>query len=485
MILRLALRHLLVRPWRALVLLAGYGVGVGVMIVLLAVGEAMLLQSRDVSLVGGGEVTVLPQGIDVEALRTGALSAYFHGVDRARFVQRQQLAGPRQAGLVRTAAPVIEQKLLYLGIGGQVVPVRAGGEIPSRSRAAGSPLALVDGRWEDTPADSAWFAPTPQQLYDELDRFHLPAGRDSTWGEWHYFNLVTAPNEWWYITYLVGGDIPGGNWGGRLMVTHRRPDGVHDEYTTEVPSAGVTFDTTRADLTLGASTVRQRNGTWLLTGAARRADGRRLEFDLAVTAAPHRWFPPVEISNPPFVSGYVVPAIRADAEGEICLGGACRAVTATAYHDHNWGVWREVTWEWGTGRGGSLDLLYGGVHPPSDQPAASPFFLTVVDSLGVLQVLRIREIAFEDERPLRGFPGTTAPRGLRILATRDSDSLSVDVEVTDLHATRREPGAPVFLQMRGRWVLEGRVAGQAVRDEGTGFFETWRGRESGEAEREQ
>ena len=50
-----------------------FSIGVGVMIVLLSVGEAMLEQSRDVSLVGGGEVTVLPQGIDVEAMRTGGL----------------------------------------------------------------------------------------------------------------------------------------------------------------------------------------------------------------------------------------------------------------------------------------------------------------------------------------------------------------------------------------------------------------------------
>ena len=41
-----------------LFLLVGYGLGVGVMIVLLSVGEAMLDQSRDVSLIGGGELTV-------------------------------------------------------------------------------------------------------------------------------------------------------------------------------------------------------------------------------------------------------------------------------------------------------------------------------------------------------------------------------------------------------------------------------------------
>ena len=72
-------------------------------------------------------------------------------------------------------------------------------------------------------ADSAYVAPTPQQLYDELDRFHLPRQPDSTWGEWHYFNITPSPREWWYVTYLVGGALPEGRWGGRMLVTHRRP----------------------------------------------------------------------------------------------------------------------------------------------------------------------------------------------------------------------------------------------------------------------
>ena len=65
----LAFRHLWVRKVRSLFLLLGFALGVGVMVVLLSVGEAMLDQSQDVSLVGGGEVTILPQGIDVEAMR--------------------------------------------------------------------------------------------------------------------------------------------------------------------------------------------------------------------------------------------------------------------------------------------------------------------------------------------------------------------------------------------------------------------------------
>ncbi|MEN9791427.1 MAG: hypothetical protein RLZZ63_1085, partial [Gemmatimonadota bacterium] len=73
MLLRLAFRGLLDRPWRSAFLLAGFALGVGVMITLLAIGEAMVTQSKDEKLVGGGDVTVLPEGIDLEVMKTGGV----------------------------------------------------------------------------------------------------------------------------------------------------------------------------------------------------------------------------------------------------------------------------------------------------------------------------------------------------------------------------------------------------------------------------
>src|SRR3954451_23137551 len=117
MLFTLAFRHLVVRKRRSLFLLLVFALGVGVMMVLLSVGEAMVGQSRDVSLVGGGAVTVLPQGIDVEALRTGGLGGMFFGIERARYVTRALVGGPREAGAVATVAPAIANKLLYVARG--------------------------------------------------------------------------------------------------------------------------------------------------------------------------------------------------------------------------------------------------------------------------------------------------------------------------------------------------------------------------------
>jgi hypothetical protein len=480
----LAFRHLLVRKVRSVVLLLGFALGVGVMIVLLSVGQAMLEQSRDVSLVGGGEVTLLPQGIDVEAMRTGGISGMFFGIDRARFLTRQSLGGPRHATLVRSVSPVLEGKLLYVRHGNRVITARAGGEIPSRAKAVGSGLDVISGSWHDSPADSLFIAPTSEQLYHELDRFHRPDQPDSTWAEWHYFNLVISPTEWWYITYLLGGEVGArpNRWGGQLLLTHRRPDGKYDRFAIPYPPSAIAFDTARADLRLGRNTVRQRNGVYHLEARTGGAAGVR--FDVSLRPITNRYFPPVELRDEEFVSGYVVPGLMATATGTICVADRCRRFSeAPAYHDHNWGVWRDVTWEWGAARGGSLALLYGGVYGPErsaltgSSSVRSPFFLAVVDSLGVRQVLRFSTIEYLGSRPSEGSRTFRAPEGFNLLATRQTDSLRLSVRVDHALATemRSHGFRRGFLQMRGRFSVAGTLLGKTVADSGTGFFETYVG----------
>jgi hypothetical protein len=493
MLFTLAFRHLLVRKVRSLFLLLGFALGVGVMVVLLSVGEAMLDQSRDVSLVGGGEITILPQGIDVEAMRTGGLGGMFFGIDRARFLTRQAVGGPRHAGMVRTVAPAVEGKLLYLckpSAGCRPTPARAGGEIPSRAAALGAAMDVRRGAWRDSPADSAYVAPTAQQLYDEMDRFHIPPIADSTWGEWHYFNLTVSPEDWWYVTYLVGGGLSladagsGARWGGRVLITHRRPDGRYDRFTAEAPATAVRLDTTRADLDIGRSTVRQRGGVYRLHAVA-AGTGGAVRLDLELRPLANRYFPPVELRDDEFLSGYVVPALAGTASGTVCLGGRCaRLDDVPAYHDHNWGVWRDVTWEWGAARGQNFSLLYGGVYGPeraaSDSAGSisSPFFMALVDSLGIRQVLRFGRISYQGSRPAEGAPGGAAPARFRLAGTRGRDSVLLSVEVDHALATETTASSfrRLFFQLRGRFTLEGRLAGSDVADSGPGFFETYRSR---------
>ena len=484
MIFLLAFRHLVVRPARSAFLLLGFALGVGVMIVLLSVGEAMVEQSRDVALVGGGAVTVLPEGIDLEALRTGGLTSMFFGIDHARFVGRQLVGGPRYAGLVSAVSPAIAGKMLYLERDGRVIIVRADGAVPSRAAAVGAAPAVLAGHWTDTPADSAWIAPTPQQLYDQLDHFHIPKTSDSTWAEWDYFNIVVAPGEWWYVTLLVGGALPDGRWGGQVLVTHRRSDGAYERFTSAMPSTQISFDTAAADLQLGGSSVRQRDGVYQIdASAAGRSGPVHLSFQLTPLA--RRYFPPVEFGGGgDFQSGYVVPALVARASGTLCHAGHCTELSgAEAYHDHNWGVWRAVTWEWGAAHGDRLAVLYGGIRQSTEDSnaAAAPFFLAAFDSLGLRQVLRFGAVDYTGRRPVVSTSGArpeqqvAAPAAFELTATRQQDTVRLAADMLDALASRTAAASfgRYFVQMRGSFSLTGRLGGAGVSDSGRGFFETY------------
>jgi hypothetical protein len=207
-----------------------------------------------------------------------------------------------------------------------------------------------------------------------------------------------------------------------------------------------------------------------------------VRLDLAVRPLPNRYFPPVELRDDDFLSGYAVPALAASATGRICASARCEQVRdAPAYHDHNWGVWRDVTWEWGAARGGRLSLLYGGVYGPERSTAgagsaiASPFFLGLVDSLGVWQVMRLDRIAYQGRRRADGAADAWAPERFVLVGTREADTVRLTVRVE--HALATEMRAPsfrrIFLQMRGEFRLQGTVMGAEVADSGKGFFETY------------
>jgi hypothetical protein len=489
--LTIAAANFFLKRWRALILLVGYGLGVAVMIVLLAIGEALVTQSRDERLVGGGNVTVLPEGIDLEVLKTGGLGGMFFSIDRARFVYRQLLAAPRFAGSIDAVAPQIDGKLLYVRTAdGRELPILAAGEIPSRSAAVAAVPALAAGAWSDDDDDRRWIAPTPRELRHDIDRFHLPSSSvagDSSWAEWHYFNVAWAGGQRWaFISYLVGGDVPDGRWGGQLLITVHDAGKPSRRFVSNVAAGDVRFSTTAADVKIGSSTVTVLdNGDYRVVARAREEGGNGdVTLDLVFTPAPGAYFPGAALGGDAFESGYVVAALRARTAGSICVSGRCERIdAANGYHDHNWGVWRGVTWEWGAGTAGDLSLVYGRVQP-DDVGGVQPLFVYVVDSLGFLGLYRPRDIEYDAGRVVMsgGNPVRVPTRGTMV-DVRGADTLRIDLEVdhatiTDVRRGADRTGAgtarPYFIQMKGTMRISGRVQGRAVRASGTGFFETYR-----------
>jgi hypothetical protein len=497
MIQLLALRNLLLRPWRSALLLLGYSLGVAVMIVLLSIGEALLAQARDEKLVGGGSITVLPEGIDVEVMKTGGLGGMFFSIDHARFIYQQLLAAPRLSPWLSAVAPQIEDKLLYARTpDGREIDVMASGDIPSRNAAVGVAPSVAGGAWTDDTLDRVWRDPSPRELRDAIDHFHLPSASvrgDPTWAEWHYFNVLSPDRRRWaFISFIVGGAVPKGAWGGQVLVTLHEQGGASRRFVASVPASAVRFSTSRADVAFGGSGVTVLpDGRYAVRARAREeATGAPLDLDLVVTPASNAYFPGAALASGDVESGYVVPGLRASASGTICVARRCeRYDGAQSYHDHNWGTWRGVTWEWGAARAGAYTLLYGRVQP-SDSATNQPLFVYVVDSLGFLGLFRPAEIHYVDGRTVRASTGRTihVPSTATMIDARGDDTLRVELTIDDAAATdTRGSGAergdalaarglarPYFVQMKGLMRISGRVAGRRVSGEGAGFFETYR-----------
>jgi hypothetical protein len=290
------------------------------------------------------------------------------------------------------------------------------------------------------------------------------------------------------LSFLVGGDVNGTTWGGQLLATvHERGRPVR-RFQRLVPRSAVRFDTTSADLTVGAGSVRVLpDGRYAVTMAV-PADlgapgGEGLTARLTVSPVPQAEFPGATLLSGAATSGYVVPALRATASGTVCAGGRCEAFAeAPAYHDHNWGGWQGVTWEWGMAHAGAYTLLYGRVTP-ADAGAPPPLFAYLLDSQGFLALFRPRAIRWEGSRLVATAQGpVSAPARAVLEEVRGADTLRVSITVDDAMATdTRRPGRgtsgaprPWFVQMAGTATVQGRVRGVPLSGSGRGFFETYR-----------
>ncbi|HXN76877.1 MAG TPA: hypothetical protein VN876_09585 [Gemmatimonadaceae bacterium] len=505
MIWQLALRNITYRPWRSVLLFVGFGVGVAVMIVLLSIGEAMLSQARNEKLVGGGTITVLPEGLDVEVMKTGGIGGLFFSIDHASFLYHQVLASPRYRGEIAAVAPQIEGRLLYVRTAnGHEFPVHASGDIPSATRAVGAAPEIMTGKWENDDGDRRWVAPTLVELRNEIDRFHVPSdsvANKDTWAEWHYFNVLSSDRKRWaFISFIVGGDVTGTQWGGQIGITLREQGGATRRFAATVDRSLVRFSTSDLNLLFGDShVVALPDGDYEVRAAAREENGGRARMSVAlrVHPAPNAYFPGVAMGSGGFVSGYAVPALRASATGTLCVDNQCEQFSdAQSYHDHNWGVWRGVTWDWGAARAGQYTFLYGRVYPGDSTASIPPVLVYLVDSLGFRAVFRPRMISYEDGRTIR-----TATRLLRVPLrarfedARGGDTLRVDIAVEDAIATdtrprrnakeqnsdaergdplRSDKARPYFIQMKGMARISGRLDGAPLAGTGTGFFETYR-----------
>ena len=448
-------------PVRSAVLAAGFGLGVAVMAILLGVAEIVLEQSRAPELVGGGDV-VIRAGPQVPG--------------------RLVLAGTLQTGdlrnQVRVAAPTHTARL-YLLHRGRSVRVDARGGIPSLERALGDPETSGVADWLDTEDDVAWTSSTPEETLRQIDRFHpIPDAPEwsASWAEWLYFNGRAGQTRF-YLTFLVGPATDEGRRTagvrlqldrGSVVETFSHAESISEEEAMRAP-----------DLTIGANTVRLEGLRYRINLDLRDERGRRARGELTLEASPGRLVPPLEISGTNgWRTGYVVPVMSGALRGGVEVDGERVSLDGgTGYHDHNWGFWQGVSWQWGQVHDGDLALLYGRVFPPAEaaDPQRLPGFVGILGPdgpLGYSTNVTITEVNDDQGRP-RTITVQARGTALDVLARFDVESV---VSTRTPESSGPFASGLDFLQLRGRYTVSGSAGGRAIEFSAPGSAETFRGR---------
>ncbi len=453
MILRLALRSLAVRPVRTAVLACGFGLGIAVMAALLGVGDVILEQAQSPQLQGGGDMIVV-----------GAFGA----VESAPFV----LSTIR--GIAPVASPVRRTTVFVLGHG-EPIPVAARGGVPSLEKAIGDTEVSNIAAWTDSPPDDRWTHVDPDGVLRALDRFHaqpdLPEFA-SSWAEWLYFNGRTPDGRVrFYLTFMVGPMIRPGV---RSAGVHLQLD--RDGRTSNYVATGAVDDRdvlqNAPDLDIAGNRVQLEHGRYEITLKLKGIDGR-----LLLDPALGRSLPPAVLRGTRgWLSGYVVPVLAGGLRGSLSTDtGLISFDGAEGYHDHNWGFWRDVHWQWGQVSGGGLSFVYGRVFPPPDVAAVDrvPGFLGVLDNTGLIGVAT--SVAIDEQR---SDVATSTPSGINVTAR----SPSVDVQLSfKTDRTVRRPvslagGGADFLQLGGSYRVQGRVGDRTIAFSARGAAETFQPR---------
>jgi len=486
-ILRLAVRSLTLRPLRTAVLAIGFGLAIAVMAELLGVGEVILEQAHAPALAGGGDIVV---------------TGWFGPLESARFVMSSVLGSDRFRRRMRAASPS-RTSTLYLLHDGTNIPVSVRGGIPSREAAVGDPEIDGQASWIDAARDERWVSPGPAEILRAMDRFHplpfdsraidaiaqdRPARTEppsfdvTTWAEWLYFNGRSPDGSLrFYLTFLAAG--PRDRSGTRPMFVRMQLNrgGTATNYFAAGDVDGRELLARAPDLDVLGNRVRlDDEGNYRITLSLARQSPipnpqSRLEGELTLTPAASRSIPPAEIHGARgWVSGYVVPVLSGTFSGRMRVGGEDLQIDGAAgYHDHNWGFWEGVQWQWGQVAGGGVSIVYGRVFPPADVADRNrvPGFLGVLGPDGPI-AFSTNVVIHEDDQDgtLRAITVESRDRRLPLtLRLAVTESLR-----TPMALTRGPGGKMTFLQLGGEYRVTGRAGEVDVNFTARGSAETFR-----------
>lgn len=489
-------KGLRMRPQRTAFLLLGFAVGVMVMTVLLSVGTAVLEQALDEDLTGGGDIVLLPFGIDVSVLKTGGVTSMNFDIPNARYLTRELLTTHRLRN-VDVVSPELTRVYATLIRGEQEQLVRIDGVVPSRFQELWPAMtALPDGRGERSYIDPDFVA-----MLNEIDAFHTPeVDSVQTWAEWHYFNYHDDSGVSLYASVsamATEGDLAASGYS-RAHILFELVDsaGTRIKIDDVLPGREIAASYRSPDLVAGLNTVRLDGGVYRVNLALSDSLSRPVTVALELTPTPHQVVPPVTPMGDDKAFGYVVPVVRGRMTGRVTIGGKTTHLDGTGYHDHNWGHFRDAVWDWGIIHAGEISILYGRfarsmdelLNQPVlfaifDEQGPRPFFLThdyQVKWSGAPPHVRIPQVEDNPNPPAL----TLVPAGIGLEGSRGGDRLTVQISVERRFVTETGGGEePLFradeakrshfFQLEGTATVQGRIDRKRIDTQGHAYSETF------------
>ena len=432
------------RPKRTILFLIGYALATAVMVTLLAVGEAVLQQARDKDLMGGGDLILVPQGIDLESMKVGGISALYYSIPQARFLVQQVLRSTRFQNDIEVVSPYIVPKLLYIRPAETRNPplhAFAEGSLPDQEKA----VKKMQLPWQNNAQDNFWIKPSSETFYHEIDHFHLPAVESADlkrWAEWHYFNFE-ASSFYGYLSFMIAGDIRTTS-GSQWIVSLQIHDGKqYRKYTANYPLVPNSLPLQKIDYRIGANHIRFVK------------DHYEIDLDLRPQAPVKgilRYFPAEGLYFPPtmlaqktdFESGYVIPAIRGKYDGSIEIGAQSFNFSGIdGYHDHNWGIWQQIEWNWGHAFSKEFAIFFGEIYLEGQSKG---LFAGIYDSRGFLTLLRPGKILYSEFTKTPD--GLLVPMEMKMEAEKRFSSMTLHGKAERYVTTKMEEQDLHFVQYK-------------------------------------
>ncbi len=495
-------KGLRLRPQRTLLLLLGFAIGVMVMTVLLSVGTAVLEQALDEDLTGGGDIVLLPFGIDVSVLKTGGVTSMHFDIPNARFLTRELLAERRLEGAA-VVSPEVTRAYATLTHDGREQLVRVDGVIPSRFRSLWPALAAS---FQDGAGERDFVDPDFVAMLNEIDAFHPPVVDSvQTWAEWHYFNYHDDAGRSLYVSVsgiATEGDLtPSGYSRAVVWFEMVDPTGTRTKIVDVLPGREVASSYRSPDLVAGLNTVRLDGGVYRVHLALVDSLARPVTVALDLTPSPHQVVPPITPMGSEIPFGYVVPVVRGNLRGQVTIGGTTFPLDGVGYHDHNWGHFRDAVWDWGIVHAGETSVLYGRFARSMDALANQPVLFALFDADGPRPFVLTHDYTVlwkpvGAQRP-SGPPRTritqqstagdapaSEPAAVLMSAVSGEDTLAIRIDVERRFVAETGGGEQplfradetrrsFFFQLEGRARVTGRIGSERLDTRGHAYSETF------------